>query len=104
MTPQQVRIYRGGGDTGDPHVMTTNQNSTTTRRTAIRRLIAGMILGAAPLLIAVDTAAAAHADTTVSTPDPSFHSPAHHPAFPRQNDQPSPGTPAHHHHQRHGGW
>ena len=83
--------------------MTTNQNSTTTRRTAIRRLIAGMILGAAPLLIAVDTAAA-HADTTVSTPDPSFHSPAHHPAFPRQNDQPSPGTPAHHHHQRHGGW
>ena len=56
--------------------MTTNQNSTTTRRTAIRRLIAGMILGAAPLLIAVDTAAA-HADTTVSTPGPSFHSPAY---------------------------
>ena len=71
--------------------MTTNQNSTTTRRTAIRRLIAGMILGAAPLLIAVDTAAAAHADTTVSTPDPSFHSPAHHPASPARTTSPRPG-------------
>ena len=84
--------------------MTTNQHTKTNRRNAVRRLIAGVILGAAPLLIAVGTATAAHADTTVSTPGPSFHSPGHRPAFPHQTDQPSPGTPAHHHHQRHGGW
>ena len=84
--------------------MTTNQKTKTTRNNAVRRLIAAVLLGAAPLLIAVDTATAAHADTTVSTPGPSFHAPAHHPAFPNQNDQPLPGTPAHHHHQHHRGW
>ncbi len=83
--------------------MTKNQN-TTRHANAIRRLTAGVIMGIAPLLITVGTATAAHADTTVSTPDPSFHSPAHHLAFPHQTDQPSPGTPAHHHHQHHGGW
>ena len=82
--------------------MTTNQ-TTTTRSNAIRRLIAGLLLSTAPLLIAIDTATAAHADNTVSTPDPSFHAPAQHPAAPHPAGQPTPGTPAHHHHQHHGG-
>ena len=55
--------------------MTTNQNSTPYAN-AIRRLTTVVIMGIAPLLITVGTATAAHADTTVSTPDPSFHSPA----------------------------
>lgn len=83
--------------------MTTSPNITC-HANAIRRLTAGVILAVAPLLITVATANTAHADTTVSTPDPSFHAPAHHPAFPRQTDQPAPGTPAHHHHQHHSGW
>lgn len=83
--------------------MTTNQNIAL-RTNAVRRLAAGLIIGIAPLLITVAAASTAHADTTVSTPDPSFHAPAHHPAFPHQTDQPSPGTPAHHHHEHHKGW
>jgi hypothetical protein len=55
-------------------------------------------------MIAIDIAAPAHADTTVvSTPDPSFHAPVPHPAFPHQSEQALPGTPAHHHHQHHKG-
>lgn len=80
--------------------MTSNQS---TRTNAFRRLIAGMILGVAPMLVAIDTAATAYADTTVSTPDPGFHAPVHHQPFPTQHDDGAPGTPAHHHHQhRHG--
>ncbi|MCB0937866.1 MAG: hypothetical protein KDB55_17940 [Mycobacterium sp.] len=82
--------------------MTTNKNTNANRTNAIRRLIAGAILGAAPLLIAVGTATAAHAETTTSnSPDPGFHAPAHHEAFPEQTNQPAPGTPTHHHHQHH---
>ena len=63
--------------------MTTNKNTNANRTNAIRRLIVGAILGAAPLLIAVGTATAAHAETTTSnSPDPGFHAPAHHEAFP----------------------
>lgn len=81
--------------------MTTNRNTKINRTNRIRCLIAAAILSAAPLTIAIDTATPAHADTTVSTPNPSFHSPAQHPAFPHQSTVPSPGTPAHHHHQHH---
>ena len=102
MTSQQLRIYRVRWREGDDLVMTTNQN-TTSHANAIRRLTTVVIMGIAPLLITVGTATAAHADTTVSTPDPSFHSPVRHPAFPGQTDRPSPGTPAHHHHQHHSG-
>ena len=102
MTSQQLRIYRVRWREGDDLVMTTNQN-TTSHANAIRRLTTVVIMGSAALLITVGTATAAHADTTVSTPDPSFHSPVRHPAFPGQTDRPSPGTPAHHHHQHHSG-
>lgn len=80
--------------------MTTNQ-ITTIHSHAIRRFVAGVILCAATPLFAIGAATAAHADTTVCTPGPSFHAPAHHQVFPLQTDVPSPGTPAHHHHEHH---
>ena len=82
--------------------MTNNQTNNNLAK-GIRRLIAALILSAAPLLIAIDSATVAHADSTVSTPDPSFNAPTPHPTFPLQTDRPSPGTPSHHHHQHHGG-
>lgn len=66
-----------------------------------RRISAAAILVAAPTLIALGTATTGHADTAGTTTGSSFNSPAPHPAFPNQTNTPKPGTPEHHHHQRH---
>ena len=71
----------------------------TSSTTWVRRVMAGAVLAAAPALIALGPATAAHADTTVTSPGPSVHAPAHHPAFPNQTNMPQPGTRTHHHHQ-----
>lgn len=84
--------------------MTTNQNTNANRTNAIRRLIAGAILCAAPLMMAIGTATAHAEATTTNSPDPSFHAPEYHEAFPSETNQPMPGTSTHHHHQHnHGG-
>ncbi|MUL74466.1 hypothetical protein [Mycolicibacterium sp. CBMA 226] len=58
------------------------------------RIAAGFALAAAPAVIFLG-AATAHADvTTASSPVGTHH------AFPNQHNNPQPGTPAHHHHQR----
>lgn len=58
------------------------------------RLAAGFALAAAPAVIFLG-AATAHADvTTASSPIGT------HQAFPNQHNNPQPGTPVHHHHER----
>jgi hypothetical protein len=70
--------------------------------TAIAKKIAATAaLLAAPALIALGTATASHAETSVRYNGPATSAPAQHPAFPHQANTPQPGTSAHHHHQNH---
>ncbi len=65
-----------------------------------RRVAAGVVLIAAPALIALGAAAASHADETgVTNNGPSVTQPVEHPAFPIQTNVPTPGSVEHHHHQ-----
>ncbi|MET0704125.1 MAG: hypothetical protein ABWY93_31140 [Mycobacterium sp.] len=64
-------------------------------RTIARRITAGAALLIAPVLIALGTASASHADTATTTASSSIS----HPAFPHQSNAPQPGTAIHHHHQ-----
>jgi hypothetical protein len=66
-----------------------------------RRVAATAALLAAPALIALGTATASHAETTVRYNGPATSAPAQHPAFPHQSNTPQPGTSVHHHHQNH---
>jgi hypothetical protein len=79
--------------------MSKNQNTSTATTSWIRRATAGLVLAAAPALIALGAAGAGHADVTVNNPGPSMNAPAQHKAFPNQDNQPRPGTSIHHHHQ-----
>jgi hypothetical protein len=80
--------------------MSKNQNVTSTATNSwIRRATAGLVLAAAPALIAFGAAGAGHADATVDNHGPSMHAPAQHRPFPNQHNQPQPGTSIHHHHQ-----
>jgi hypothetical protein len=69
--------------------------------TISRRIAATAALLAAPALIALGTATASHAETTVRYNGPATSAPAQHPAFPHQSNTPQPGTSVHHHHQNH---
>lgn len=65
-----------------------------------RRIAAGAALIAAPVLIALGTAAASQADTAVTNGASSNVGPSiSHPAFPNQTNTAQPGTAVHHHHQ-----
>jgi hypothetical protein len=64
-----------------------------------RRIAATAALLAAPALIALGTATASHADTSLRVNGPSISHPVSHPAFPQQHNTPQPGTSIHHHHQ-----
>jgi hypothetical protein len=66
-----------------------------------RRVAAIAALLAAPVLIALGTATASHAETSVRYNGPATSAPAQHPAFPHQVNTPQPGTAVHHHHQNH---
>jgi hypothetical protein len=66
-----------------------------------RRIAATAALLAAPALIALGTATASHAETSVRYNGPATSAPAQHPAFPHQSNTPQPGTSVHHHHQNH---
>jgi hypothetical protein len=66
-----------------------------------RRVAATAALLAAPALIALGTAVASQADTSITNNGPSISSPVHHDAFPHQSNTPQPGTSIHHHHQNH---
>jgi hypothetical protein len=68
--------------------------------TITRRIAATAALLAAPALIALGTATASHAETTVRYNGPATSAPAQHPAFPHQSNSPQPGTSVHHHHQK----
>ncbi len=73
-------------------------------KTIFKRIGAGTVLAAAPVLIALGTAAAGHAESTVNTnPGPTISRPTPHQLFPTQ-DFVVPGNWAHHHHQWHRGW
>jgi hypothetical protein len=65
-----------------------------------RRIAATAALLAAPALIALGTATASHAETSVRYNGPATSAPAQHPAFPHQVNTPQPGTSVHHHHQK----
>ena len=69
--------------------------------TITRRVAATAALLAAPALIALGTATASHAETSVRYNGPATSAPAQHPAFPHQTNTPQPGTSVHHHHQNH---
>ena len=69
--------------------------------TITRRIAATAALLAAPALIALGTATASHAETSVRYNGPATSAPAQHPAFPHQTNMPQPGTSVHHHHQNH---
>jgi hypothetical protein len=69
--------------------------------TMTRRIAATAALLAAPALIALGTATASHAETTVRYNGPATNAPVQHPAFPHQANTPQPGTSVHHHHQNH---
>lgn len=62
-----------------------------------RRIAAGLVLAAAPALIAVGAAGISSAQTTTGATN--HGSSASHPAFPQQDNTPQPGTSVHHHHQ-----
>lgn len=66
----------------------------------IRRVTAGVVLAAAPALIAIGAAPVGYADTTGNDPGSSVSAPTHYRAFPNQINLDVPGTPAHHHHQQ----
>ena len=68
--------------------------------TITRRIATTAALLAAPALIALGTATASHADTTVRYNGPATSAPAQQPAFPHQANTPQPGTSVHHHHQK----
>ena len=63
--------------------------------TIARRIAAGIVLAAAPTMIALGVATSSEAATTVANNGPSIS----HPAFPHQDNMPQPGTAVHHHHQ-----
>ncbi|MBJ7339319.1 hypothetical protein [Mycolicibacterium sp.] len=69
--------------------------------TIARRIAATAALLAAPALIALGTAGASQADTSITNNGPSVSSPVHRDAFPHQSNTPQPGTSVHHHHQGH---
>ncbi|HEX7827684.1 MAG TPA: hypothetical protein VF477_22520 [Mycobacterium sp.] len=64
-----------------------------------RRIAATAALLAAPALIALGTATASHAETSVRYNGPATSAPELHPAFPHQSNTPKPGTAEHHRHQ-----
>lgn len=64
-----------------------------------RRIAAGTFLIAAPALIALGTATASQAQTSVTNVGPTISHPVEHKAFPAQSNFPKPGTPEHHRHQ-----
>ena len=66
--------------------------------TFARRIAATAALLAAPALIALGTASASHAESTVRTNGPSISHPAEHQVFPNQHVA-APGSPEHHRHQ-----
>jgi len=68
--------------------------------TITRRIAATAALLAAPALIALGTATASHAETSVRYNGPATSAPEQHPAFPHQSNTPQPGTSVHHHHQK----
>jgi hypothetical protein len=66
----------------------------------IRRVAAGVVLTAAPALIALGAATASHADETgVTNNGPIVTQPVEHPVFPIQTNVAAPGSVEHHHHQ-----
>ena len=65
-----------------------------------RRIAATTALLAAPALIALGTATASHAETSVRYNGPATSAPEQHAAFPHQANTPKPGTPEHHRHQK----
>lgn len=69
--------------------------------TIATRIAAGTALLAAPVMIALGTAAMSHADTVITNtgPSSSISHPVQHPAFPHQSNMPQPGTSEHHRHQ-----
>ena len=71
--------------------------------TIFNRIAAGTVLAAAPVLIALGTAAAGHAETTDTNQGPTISRPIPHQLFPTQ-DFVVPGNWSHHHHQWHRGW
>lgn len=62
-----------------------------------RRIAAGIVLAAAPTMIALGVASSADAQTAVANNGPQVS----HTAFPHQDNAPQPGTSVHHHHQNH---
>ena len=61
-----------------------------------RRIAAGIVLAAAPTMIALGVAGNADAHTTQANSGPQ----AGHTAFVHQDNAPQPGTAVHHHHQK----
>jgi hypothetical protein len=71
----------------------------------MKRLAAGAMLTAAPVLFAIGAAGASNAATGSVDNGANMSQPAHHTAFPGQNfSNDAPGTPSHHHHQWHHRW
>jgi hypothetical protein len=64
----------------------------------VRRIAVGATLIAAPLLIALGTAAASNADPHRNN-NGYIYVPDQHTAFPIQTNSPQPGTQTHHSHQ-----
>ena len=62
----------------------------------IKRLAAGAMLTAAPALFAIGAAGASNAATGSIDTGPHMSQPTHHAAFPGQDRNDGPGTPAHH--------
>lgn len=82
--------------------------NTTTSSTTIwfKRIAAGAILATGSALVALGAATDSCADTGATSIGPSHTSvgpnmshPTPHPTFPRQHNQPVPGSSIHHHHQ-----
>lgn len=80
--------------------------STISTTTWFKRIAAGTILAAGPALVALSGATDSYADTASANVGPTrvsaganMSTPTPHPAFPRQHNQPQPGTSIHHHHQ-----
>ena len=67
----------------------------------MKRLAAGAMLTVAPALFAIGAAGASNAATGSVDTGPHMSQPTHHAAFPGQDRNDGPGTPAHHHHQWH---
>lgn len=64
--------------------------------TIARRIAAGIVLAAAPTMIALGVAGNADAHTTLANNGPQVA----HTAFALQDNAPQPGSAVHHHHQK----